>query len=179
MEISRKMNLATVNNLRKGLKSVKSTEFVARFFGIVSSAIAEPTAGGSAQWKFTGEFQGVSADGKEHASPVLYLPSPVDSTLASVVKEAGSKPVKFAFDLFAEPDAGHVLGYVLSAKPLIAPGAIDSLADVKSMLPLVPFAVPESVPAGTPSAAPEGDKAPTESPAPAPAPTPKPAPKKK
>jgi hypothetical protein len=40
MEISRKMNLATVNNLRKGLKNVTASEFVARFFGVVSSVVA-------------------------------------------------------------------------------------------------------------------------------------------
>jgi hypothetical protein len=119
----------------------------------------------------------VSADGKEHAAPVLYLPSPADSALAAVIKAAGSKPVKFAYDLFAEPDAGHVLGYALNAIPLIAPAALDSLADVKSILPAVPLKAPESpVPAGIPSPTPEGDKGPAEE---APAPAPKAAPRKK
>jgi hypothetical protein len=167
MEISRKMNLATVNNLRKGLKNVTASEFVARFFGVVSSVVAEPTAGGSAQWKFTGEFQGVSADGKEHAAPVLYLPSPADSALAAVIKAAGSKPVKFAYDLFAEPDAGHVLGYALNAVPLITPAALDSLADVKSALPAVPLKMAEKAPEAKPES--EAPKAEERTLAPAPA----------
>lgn len=164
MEISRKMNLATVNNLRKGLKDVKVSAFVARFFGVVSSVAAEPTNSGAAQWKFTGEFQGVSADGKGHGAPVLYLPSPADEVLATAVRAAGSKPVKFGYDLYAEPSTDSVLGYVLKVVPLVEPAALDSLADLKLALPAVP--TPPPVPAPAPVD-------------PAPAPAPKPAPKKK
>lgn len=152
MEIARKMNIASINGLRKGLKSVKEIAFVARFFGVASDVTAEPTADGSAQRKFTGEFQAISADGKEHAAPVLYLPTPVDAHLAAAIKDAGSKPVKFAFDLFVEPDAGHVLGYAIKACPLIAPSSVNTLSDLKTQLPDVPLkAAPGTLPGNVPA----------------------------
>lgn len=170
MEITRKMSVAGINGVRKGFKAVKQLEFIARLFGIVETALYEATQTGGAQWKFVGEFQGVNAEGKLFAAPVLYVPSPADSQLAQAIKDAAGKSVKFAYDIYIEPDATNPLGYVTKVKPLIDAAPVSALTDMAASLPTVVLTKVDllSTPAATPAADPAPAPASADKPAKAP-----------
>lgn len=162
MEITRKMSVAGINGMRKGFKSVAALEFVARILGVAESVMREQTQTGAEQWKFTGEFQGVNADGKEFGAPVLYLPGPADSQLTSAMSANVGKSVKFAYDIFVEPDKTSPIGYVTRVKPLLEPTAIATLLDISGSLPPAPVPSAETPPADPP--APTPSEAPKSSP---------------
>lgn len=166
MEITRKMSVAGINGMRKGFKSVLALEFVARILGVAESVMREQTQTGAEQWKFTGEFQGVNADGKEFGAPVLYLPGPADSQLTSAMSANVGKSVKFAYDIFVEPDKTSPIGYVTRVKPLLEPTAIATLLDIASSLPPAPLKA--DLLTTTPAPAPSAETPPADPPKPAP-----------
>lgn len=169
MEMTRKMSVAGINGVRKGFKGLTSLQFIARMFGVVEFVTREATQTGAEQWKFVGEFQGVNAEGKEFGAPVLYLPAPADDALAQAVKTADDESVKFAFDVYAEPDATSLLGYVVKVKPLLAPVVVSAMQDIAASLPAVALTKPADAAPPVPAPAP----APAEDPpATTPAPTP-------
>ena len=175
MEITRKITIATVNNVRKGFKDVKALTFLARILGVVASMEVEPTGNGGAITKFVGEFRAVSQERKEFGAPVAYLPAAAETALAAAVKAGDGKPVKFAFDVFASPDSSPI-GYSITANPLVEPSAMRTLDELNSSLPELPAKADLLTGQGEPGAS-QGETKPTGeagSPPPAPAPSPEP-----
>lgn len=184
MEITRKMSVAGINGIRKGFKGLTGLTFAARVFGLAEGVTREALQTGGEQWKFTGEFQAINQKGEAFAAPVLYLPGPADTQLAQAIKDAAGKTIKFGYDVFVEPDATSLLGYIYKVQPQVTPAPVSVLEDIAAALPVLTFpkqadlvdnaAAGAGEPAPGPASAPP---APTPAPAPAPAPAPSEAPK--
>ena len=126
MKLLKKMSVATAAANKAFLNAVEKEEPILRVVGIARSVEDLPTQYGIAK-KFKGEFRGTDLQtGEISASPVLYLPSPIDGMLADAVAQSEG-PVEFAFDINVVPlnrgpdDTGTKYQYVcrtlIEAKP--------------------------------------------------------------
>jgi len=130
MKILKKMSIGAINGVRKGFKDVKETRFVARMMGIAQSVHVEDGALGTYR-KFTGEFKGINADGEEFVSAVCYLPTPVDSLLASSMASNDGAAVNFAFDISVAPNDSPI-GYEYVVSTLLETKPSNPLAELMS-----------------------------------------------
>ena len=142
MQLLKKLSVATaVAGGKAFLAGVKAETPVLRVAGIARGVEELPTQYGIAQ-KFKGEFRGTDLQtGKISASPVLYLPAPIDGMLAAAVAASEGKPVEFAFDIYVKPSnrEGGV-GYEYITKTLMEAAPSDPLAALLATLPAAPVA---------------------------------------
>lgn len=129
MKLLKKLSVATAAATKEFLKSVKGETPILRVVGIARGVEDIQTQYGIAK-KFKGEFRGTDLQtGEVSASPVLYLPNPIDLLLAECVVSSEGKPVEFGFDVFVKPsDREGGAGYEYVSKTLMEAKPSDPLA---------------------------------------------------
>lgn len=129
MKLLKKLSVATAAATKEFLKSVKGETPILRVVGIARGVEDIQTQYGIAK-KFKGEFRGTDLQtGEVSASPVLYLPNPIDLLLAEGVVSSEGKPVEFGFDIFVKPsDREGGAGYEYVSKTLMEAKPSDPLA---------------------------------------------------
>jgi len=141
MQISRKLSVSVLNNIRKGFKNVTESRYVGRIYGIARGAVVEEGVNGP-YIKFVGEFRGVSPTGEIFAAPVAFLPAPADGLLADAVKgDQHGSGVQFGFDFYIEPREDVAIGYSYVTKPLMEQKPSDPLAALENQIAPVPALV--------------------------------------
>ena len=133
MKLLKKLSVATAAATKEFLKSVTGETPILRVVGIARAVEDIQTQYGIAK-KFKGEFRGTDLQsGEISASPVLYLPNPIDLLLAEGVASSDGKPVEFGFDIFVKPsDREGGAGYEYVSKTLLEAKPSDPLSALLS-----------------------------------------------
>lgn len=149
MKLLKKLSVATAAATKDFLKSVKGETPILRVVGIARGVEDIQTQYGIAK-KFKGEFRGTDLQsGEVSASPVLYLPNPIDLLLAEGVAASEGKPVEFGFDIFVKPsDREGGAGYEYVSKTLLEAKPSDPLAALLSHVGEAPKPAALAGPAG-------------------------------
>lgn len=142
MELVTKISVGSINKIRKGFKSVTERKHVMRVVGIARSAELKVSENMSDSKKFVGEFRAWNSEGEEFSSPVLYIPEPAQSLLASAVEADGHNGIQFGFDFFIVPNENVPIGYNYEIKPLMESKPSDALSALISHVGVPKLAAP-------------------------------------
>ncbi len=149
MELVTKISIGAINKIRKGFKGVTERKHVMRVVGIARSAELKISENMADSKKFVGEFRAWNSEGEEFSSPVMYIPEPAQSLLASAVEAEGHNGIQFGFDFFIVPNENVPIGYNYEIKPLMESKPSDALSALISRvgaLKLAAFAADQTEP---------------------------------
>ena len=142
MELVTKISVGSINKIRKGFKGVTERKHVMRVIGIARSAELKVSENMADSKKFVGEFRAWNSEGEEFSSPVMYIPEPAQSLLASAVEADGHNGIQFGFDFFIVPNENVPIGYNYEIKPLMESKPSDALSALISHVGAPKLAAP-------------------------------------
>jgi hypothetical protein len=115
------------------------TVFMCRIYGEIADIKTKEARTGDVYDYFIGEFRAVDAEGKGYESSKLFLPSTIKEPLQGALGVSDGKPVKFGFDIFANPDNKTTIGYRYATKGLVKTEASDRLVEMGAALAEMPL----------------------------------------
>lgn len=142
MELVTKISIGSINKIRKGFKAVTERKHVMRVVGIARSAELKVNENMADSKKFVGEFRAWNSEGEEFSSPVMYIPEPAQSLLASAVEVDGHNGIQFGFDFFIVPNENAPIGYNYEIKHLMESKPSDALSALISHVGAPKLAAP-------------------------------------
>lgn len=110
-------------------KAPESDKYLATVYGI-----ARGTQSGESQngpWTcLTGTFEAHTHDGRKLAAPKVFLPDPLNSSLAEQLADENVESIQFAVDVYIVP-SDVPIGYEYRTKTKVDPSGADPLADLR------------------------------------------------